>query len=150
MIQENGVVIRADDQYVWVETRRKTTCESCSVNKGCGTAILSKVVGTKVNVVQMANPDNLRLGDQVVLGLEESALVKGSFTVYMLPLLLALAFGLFGEFLRFELMSPAGEWLTILFAGLGLVCGLLWARHVLTRQHCRDQYHPVIVKRSIL
>ena len=45
MIEENGRVVDVEDGYAWIETERRSTCGSCSANKGCGTATLAKVMG---------------------------------------------------------------------------------------------------------
>jgi sigma-E factor negative regulatory protein RseC len=147
MIQENGIVTKVDGTIAWVETQRKSACESCSANKGCGSAVLSKVMGNKRNLVEVTNHSDLRVGDEVVLGLEEIALVKGSFAVYMVPLLLMIAFAIFGEYAGRALQTDS-EWLTILFAGLGIVAGIYWLRAFAQKNRCNHMYHPVVIKKG--
>lgn len=150
MIQENGVVIRVENQRMWVETQRKTACESCSANKGCATATLGKVVGNKPNIIELANHENLQVGDGVVLGMDERALVKGSFAVYIAPLLFVLVFALVGEYLQSSLLNFAGEGVVLLFAVLGLACGFFWVRYFFSRRHCPDKSYSVTVSRRVL
>ena len=47
MIAENAQVVGFEGNDIWVETQRKTACGQCAANKGCGTAVLSKVLGNK-------------------------------------------------------------------------------------------------------
>lgn len=73
------------------------------------------------------NPVNAVAGDEVIIGIDESVLLKGSLYVYIVPLLLMLAGGLFGEVLAPQWGSD-GDGLSLLFGLLGLAGGLLWLR----------------------
>ncbi|MBK9131474.1 MAG: SoxR reducing system RseC family protein [Gammaproteobacteria bacterium] len=58
-----------------------TTCGSCSVQKGCGTSVLAKVLGNRVNRIRVINTIGAKTGEWVVLGLEDGALARSSFAV---------------------------------------------------------------------
>ena len=148
MIQEKGVVVEIRDSSAWVETQRKSACDSCSANKGCGTAVMSKAFGKKRNLVEVENSLNANVGDKVLLGLEEAALVKGSFSVYIVPLLLMMGLALVGELLGNYVMNIDGEWLTILFAVLGVIAGAYWLRAFSKRNRCNGSFHPVMIRKE--
>jgi len=144
MIEETAYVVAADPDGVWVETQRQSACGQCAVRKGCGSAVLSKVLGRKRSRVQVANPNQarVRVGDEVVIGIDESALVRGSMAVYLLPLLSLFLFGVLGQTLARQLMLDNSEGLSIIFSLLGLLLGFAWAR----RYARGDQrYQPVIL-----
>ncbi len=144
MIEETAYVVAVDSQGVWVETQRQSACGQCAARKGCGTAVLGKALGKKRNRVLVANPNQapVQVGDQVLIGIDESALVRGSMAVYLVPLLSFFLFGVLGQTLASRLMPGSGEGLSILFSLLGLLLGFLWAR----RYARGDQrYQPVIL-----
>ncbi len=145
MIQESGVVIKVDGLSAWVETQRKSACDTCSANKACGNAVLNKVMGRKRNVVQVESIQGLLVGDRVVMGMHESALVKGSLAIYIVPLLLMLALALTGEILGQFLFSAKTEAVTILFAAVGLGLGVLWLRYFNIKNRCNRMYHPTVL-----
>ncbi len=147
MIEETAQVVRVADGEVWVETRRQSTCSSCAAEKGCGTATLSRVLGNRRTRIRVLSEQPLQVGDRVVIGIAEQALVRGSLAVYAVPLLLLLAGAVLGE-----LGAERGLWdnaeVASLALGLGgLAGGLLWLKRF-TRQIQSDRnYQPVVLRR---
>lgn len=85
-IEEQGVVVAADDAWATVRVERKSTCGSCSARSGCGNGVLAQVLGRRELVLRLANTQNLRSGDRVILGVRDDALVSGALVMYLLPL----------------------------------------------------------------
>lgn len=147
MIEETAIVVDINDDGVWVETQRKSACSSCSVNKGCGTSALSKVVGNRSNRVRVISPVDVSIGESVVIGIKESALVRGSFAVYMIPLILMFWLALLGEWLAQQYLWSEG--LTSMLGGLlGLVLGFLWLKRYSRKIRNDDRFQPVILHKQ--
>ena len=149
MIEERAHVVQVDDSGIWVETQRQSACGQCSANKGCGTAVIGKVVGNKRNRVRVIDPGGaaIRVGDEVVIGIEEQALVRGSLAIYLVPLLSLFFFGLLGQTLAPQLAIANAEALSIAFGVVGLGAGFAWAR-LFSRSVMRDpRYQPVFLRR---
>ncbi len=125
MIKENALIVETENEFAWVETQRQSTCGSCSVNKGCGTAVLQKVLGQKRTRLKVLNPRQYEAGDEVVLGLRENALLKGSFLMYGLPLVFMFGFAMLGYMIFFLYGWPYGEPAKIGFSLSGLAIGFL-------------------------
>ena len=87
MITENAIVVSIVNDQTWIETQRKSACGQCSASKGCGTSVLSKVIGNKLSTMKAINNINAKVGDEVVVGLNEKSLLKGAFMTYFMPLL---------------------------------------------------------------
>jgi sigma-E factor negative regulatory protein RseC len=152
MIEEHAQVVLVEGQDVWVETQRQSACGQCSVNKGCGTAVIGKVVGNKSTRVPVLNPDNVSVatGDRVLIGIEEQALVKGSMAIYLMPLLFMFLFGLLGEGLAKQFLLSNPDVLVVILSLLGLAMGFLWVR-VFARGIALDsRYQPVLLRRLSL
>lgn len=145
MIEESGRVVAVDGAFAWIETRRKTACGSCSAKAGCGTSVLDKVFGQRMNRIRALNQVEARVGDEVIIGLSESALVRGSFAVYATPLV-----GLFaGAGLATAWSGADGEGLAILGGVLGLAAGFLVVRRFSRRIQTDRNYQPVVLRQSI-
>jgi sigma-E factor negative regulatory protein RseC len=84
----------------------------------------------------------LRVGDEVMVGLAESALIKGSVAVYIVPLSLMLGGAVFGE-LTF---SATGESMTVLLGGIGLMAGLVWLRTFSHSIRTDRRFQPVVLE----
>jgi len=151
MIEERAQVVAVDEADVWVETQRRTACGQCAANKGCGTATLSKVLGAKRNCVRALNPTatSVAIGDEVIIGIDERALVRGSLAVYTAPLVTLFVFGLLGQTLSDQLQMAQADVLPIFFGLFGLLLGFLWVRRF-TRMIGRDnRYQPVLLRRVL-
>ena len=123
MLTEKALIVDIKDDVAWVETQRKNSCSACSAQKGCGTSVLQKVLGNKRNILRVNNPGGYSKGDQVMLGLQEHALVKGSLLLYALPLFSMFIFAFIG-YLLFELYDANySEAYSILFSFIGLITG---------------------------
>jgi len=99
--------------------------------------------------MKVLNPIDAKEGDAVILGLEEGALLRSSLTVYIIPLVLLIAGGLFGEWMAPALeMGKHSEFLSIPAAIIGLVIGFMWVRQIGHRMARDDRYMAVILRRS--
>ncbi len=145
MIEENAQVIRVDNQVAWVRTQRKSTCGQCQVQKGCGTQLFSKLFGNRMTELKVINTVQVEPGDEVIVGLHESALIKSALIMYLLPLMLMLIFSLMANLLVNQSQLP------VVFAGLfGLMCGFMLARRFARRHSMDSNYQPVILRRATL
>lgn len=86
MIEEMGLVKKVEGNEVWIETQIKTTCGSCQAKSNCGTSVIAKVFNPKAELLRLKSPIELRVGQQVKLGIPEETLVSASALVYLLPL----------------------------------------------------------------
>jgi sigma-E factor negative regulatory protein RseC len=143
MIEEEARVTATEGDFAWVEKERRAACDGCAVNKGCGTAVLSKVLGRRRARVRALNAAGARVGDEVVIGIREQALVQGSVLVYAVPLLALLVGAALGAQL-----GGGSEGLSVLLGMGGLGLSLLWVHRYATRRLSRDtRYQPVILRR---
>lgn len=151
MIEEHAQVIALEDDDVWVQTQRRSACGQCAANKGCGTATLSKVLGNKRSRVRALNPraTPVAVGDEVIIGINEQALVRGSLAVYTVPLLSLFVFGFLGQILSAQLLMTNHDILPIVLGLSGLLLGFFWVRRF-TRGIAKDaRYQPVLLRRVL-
>lgn len=147
MLEEQAVVVAVEKDYAWVETMRKTACGACSVNKGCGTSVLSKVFGNKRSRIKALNSINAKNGDHVVLGLQSNALVRGSFAIYFAPLIGLFAGGALGSLLVPVWTEYTDGW-SILFSLIGLFAGFVWLKRFSGRVQNDQRYQAVVLRFS--
>jgi sigma-E factor negative regulatory protein RseC len=152
MIEEQGKVVAVKDDWVWVQTERKTVCGQCSANKGCGTSVLAKVFGNKTSSIAVIKSLPVQVGDEVVIGIEENSLVKGSLLIYAMPLVLLIAFGLLGEVVSAQVLLSNTDILTVLFSVFGFAVGFIWLKHISSQIRLDPRYQPKLlqIKNSII
>lgn len=146
MIEESAQVVATEGDFAWVETQRQSTCGACAANHACGTAVLSKVLGQRHTRVRALNPEGARVGDRVVVGLDEAALLRGSMAVYAVPLLTLLAGSIVGSLLAKQWLL-AGEAMSVGLGIAGLVAGLVWLKGFTRRIRSDNRYQPVVLRR---
>ncbi len=147
MIEETAIIIKCEGDVAWVETQRQSTCSRCHAKNACGTSVLSKWLGSKAARVRALNRIHAREGETVTVGLQEAALLKSSFMVYFLPLLVMLLFAITGKLLANQIHWPA-EPVVIVFAVSGLGISALLVRRFSARIQSDQRYQPVILRRK--
>lgn len=148
MIEETAIVVERSGGFAWVETQRRSTCGTCGANKSCGTSVLANVVGRKTARMKAINTIDAAVGDEVVVGLRESALLIGSVAVYLVPLLCMLGGAMLGRILAVQWGVIAVEPVTVVAGLLGLLSGGLWLRGFTKRISNDERYQPVILRRA--
>ncbi len=147
MIEETARVIAIEGTQLVLEAEVKTSCQSCSAQKGCGTSLLSRHVGRKLSRFRIENTLNAVIGDEIVVGLSEQAMLRGSILVYLFPLLsMLLAAGVADAVLE---QTPGRDLLVALagFAGLGLA--VLALRSKLAGARSQQQLTPIAIRKKL-
>lgn len=138
MITETGRVVAVMGDKAWVQTIRASACESCSARSGCGQRVLANASSGRANQVLVSNHLSARVGDEVTVAIEESALLSASLLVYALPLLLMVLGAVTGQQL-----FPAQDAGAIAGAITGLAGGFILAR--IAQSRAGADYEPVLV-----
>jgi sigma-E factor negative regulatory protein RseC len=148
VLEETARVVEVADGAIWVETQRRSTCGSCSARKGCGTAAISRALGKRRSIVRVLADMPLKAGDQVVIGIRERALVKGSLAVYAVPIALLLLGALLGELGAQRFLWQSAEAASLILGISGFAAGLLWLRRFTRRIRYDTDYQPVVLRKT--
>ncbi|OZB20563.1 MAG: sigma E positive regulator RseC/MucC [Marinobacter sp. 34-60-7] len=139
MITETGKVVAVHGDQIWVQTIQTSACQRCSARAGCGQRALAAVSGGRANQILVENTAAARVGDEVVIGLDEQSLLTASLAVYGLPLILMLIFsGVVHQ------GFGASEPMTILAALVGLGSGFGLVRW--QRIGSSDRFQPTLLR----
>ena len=146
MIETQAVVVEVQNSVTYVEAKSPSGCSSCSTDKGCATLTLSKIFNSKPRQYRVLNLIDAKVGDAVVIGLQEGALLKGAISVYLLPLALLVAGALAGHYAGPDTGSDA---YAVVGAGLGMIAGVAWLKFFTARISLNSQFHPLILRKTI-
>lgn len=147
MIEEYAVIVDVDGDVASLEIERRTACGLCGQKRGCGNATWGKLLGHDSHTFSASNAINANVGDSVVVGIEENAVLSSAFFMYVVPL-----FGLLlGAVLADVFLN--NEFYVMLGAATGLVLTFLWVKHYLNGRDGRsknrgDQYRAVILRHA--
>ena len=148
MIEERAVILSLDNasgnsnssQIATLEIERKTACGLCGQTRGCGNSIWGKLFAHQSTAFKAQNLIDAKVGDSVIVGINEKALLKSAMLLYILPL----ATMLIGAILAKQF--SATELSAMLGAAAGLVLGLLWVKgHAMSNSYFKLQ-QPVILR----
>lgn len=138
MANEEGVVIRVDASETWVKTIRSDACDSCASKGTCHT-----LGGGRDMEVLAVNTIGARVGDRVILKMDTLPFLKGTFLVYMFPILLLVGGAALGEWISHSL-ERSSSLPSILLGFGGLAFGLILMKRIANRLAARDDYRPRI------
>lgn len=139
MITETGKVVAVTGEHAWVQTIRTSACQSCAARNGCGQKVLATATGGRANQVRVFNSVNARVGEDVTLGIDESALLGASMLVYALPLLLLVGLSMAGHH-----MSGGNDLAAMTGAVAGLASGFIISRKLQRRN--AGTYEPRLLR----
>ncbi|TSA50414.1 MAG: Fis family transcriptional regulator [Nitrosomonadales bacterium] len=146
MIEEQAVVIRVDQDQAYLEIVRRSPCGLCGQTRGCGISLWGRLFGHRQSMFQASNGIAARAGDNVVVGVEEKALLASSLAVYGMPLLALLAGTALGTGLAPA--AAARDLYSVLGAVAGLLLGLLWLKGHAAGRGMDARYRPVILRHA--
>ena len=153
MIEERAVILSLDHALsnaiasntiavttATLEIERKTACGICGQTRGCGNSIWGKLFAHQSTAFKAQNPINAKVGDSVIVGINEKALLKSAMLLYVVPLVTMLIGAILAKQLNTSELSA------MLGAAVGLVLGLLWVKgHTMSSSYFRLQ-QPVILR----
>ena len=144
MINEYAYVVEVNGADAVVKAERKSSCEACSINKGCGTSVLASVLGKRSLELSVRNDIGASVGDNVIVGIPDSVILRGSILIYLVPVLTLLLGAIFGTIVSPQLNLADGF---VAISGiLGLLLGFLFARSIL-QKISGSENQAVIVER---
>ena len=140
MLIETGNVVAVEKNHLRVEVVQQTTCGGCAAKQGCGQAVLTKYLGgsqfVRIKLKHRPSSD-FSIGDEVELGIDEFAMLRAAFLVYLSPLLLMGAASFLG--------SLISEGASVLFAVIGLLLGGIYVRRESLKKVDDPGYTPVVI-----
>ncbi len=85
MIEELAVVVKIENYQVWVEGGQSSACGGCLQKASCTTNALGSVL--KKKSVRVDSDIELKIGDNVMVAIDEAVLLQASLLLYLLPLI---------------------------------------------------------------
>lgn len=144
MLKERARVISVDKSSIWVEASRTQGCAKCEAGEGCGGGVLGKLVKRSTSKLEVHNEiEGLRPGDEVLIGLNEQALLKSSVMAYLIPLV-----GLFAGAMIAEFFLDANDLAVAAMGVIGLATGFLVLRHFSLKTAMDQRYQPIVLGKS--
>ncbi|MBF0268940.1 MAG: SoxR reducing system RseC family protein [Alphaproteobacteria bacterium] len=133
-------VVAIEGAVAWLEPEQTSSCGGCASSSACG----ADVFGSRLHARRfpLDNVHELKVGDRVVIGVQESTLVKASMTAYAIPLVTMLCSGTVAHLLGHE----DGITMLATFAGLGI--GLYIARLRAKKLTAQGELTPIYLRHA--
>lgn len=146
MVETQALVLAVAQGSALVEPMEPAGCSACGTSGGgCGAGRIGQLFTARSKQYRVIDPLGSRVGEAVVVGVEDGAVLRGSGAVYLLPLLLVFAGALLAG--HFAPAATKDVW-SMVGAGCGLAVGALWLARF-GRKAARDRrYQPVILRRA--
>lgn len=143
LVEGIAQVVAVDGNMAWLVPEQGSSCSGCGSSTACG----SKGIGTMASRLearrfQLVNDAGLRVGERVVLGIRENALLRASITAYIIPLAALLIAGVLAQWVA------GNDFVTMAAMLAGLVLGLWLARLRAGRLMARGELAPRFLRRA--
>lgn len=146
MIEEQAVVVSVEGERAHLEIERSSPCGLCGATRGCGVSMWGRLFSRARGSISAPNALQAEIGEHVIIGVEEGALLAGSLTAYLVPLILICAGGLIGA--TFATSRAASDLYAVAGAITGLIAGLAWLRFHTSNRQQDGRYQPVMLRRA--
>jgi len=145
MIEEYAIITSRSGTQATLEIERRTACGLCGQKRGCGNATWGRLLGHHSHAFSAENPINANIGDSVIVGIDEQAILHTTFYLYGVPLIGLLL----GTVLANYFFS--NQFYVMIGAVLGLALGFLWVKgHLIGHNQSglayRKKYQAVILR----
>ncbi|MFV2061446.1 MAG: SoxR reducing system RseC family protein [Gammaproteobacteria bacterium] len=147
MIEETAKVVSSDDEHIVIEILKKSSCGSCSVNKACGTGIISNYFKPKALEFSIKNTINAKVGDDIIIGINERVFLFGSFLMYILPLFFILCFAVLGDYIASLAALSSPEIFVIVMSGTGFIFSFAFMKYLLKNKLNLLQFNPELIRK---
>lgn len=147
MIEEEAIVTRIQGGKIWIKGGYKPSCGGCEQKTSCGTPLFEKLLNRNNVAIEAISSIAVRSGDQVIVGIDETAVLHSSFKVYMIPLIALFLFGLTGKNLGDYLNIEEAELMSIGFALTGLVLSIIYLKNRFNQDVEEQSLKPEILRK---
>ncbi|RLC07939.1 MAG: Fis family transcriptional regulator [Deltaproteobacteria bacterium] len=137
---EKGTVTKLDSTATYVKTTKTSACESCAAKDSCHT-----LGGGKEMEVEVINTIGAKEGDEVVMSLETSSLIKASFLIYVFPILCMIAGAVIGQEIVPNYNLSAAVW-SLVLGFLFFFLAFLIVRLMGNKLSEKEKYRPKIIR----
>lgn len=131
--QQEGMVIELAGEMARIKTSRHNDCENCGACPGNSAVVL-----------EARNPLGAKVGQRVVIEVQEIGMLKAAFIVYILPLLAIFVGALAGYYLA-EYLRQEVLWFEVSGGLIAFVFSILYIKYFDSSARTDAKMQPVIV-----
>ena len=148
LVLEKAVIVSLHDQQARVAPVAENGCSTCASGSACSTSLLAPLFRNKRRLLTVDNTVNAKAGDEVIIGLNRTALVVASLLIYLLPILMLMLGAIIGEVLSSAIGLEGSELITIL-TGIGCAAlTFLLVGRLVGSAYFAYFFNPVIIDRD--
>ena len=132
--QQEGIVIELRGEMARVKTSRHNDCEDCGA-----------CPGNSAIVLDACNPVCAKVGQRVVIEIQEINMLKAAFVVYMLPLIAAFAGVISGDWLAYR-MGQESNWFQVAGGFIFFAIAIFYIKVFDRASHSNVEMQPTIIR----
>ncbi|MGZ8270002.1 MAG: SoxR reducing system RseC family protein [Methylophilus sp.] len=147
MIEEQAVILSVETlednpkiSVATLEIERKTACGLCGKTRGCGNAIWGKLFAHQTTAFKAQNLIHANVGQSVIVGINEKALLKSALLLYLFPLVTMLTAAIIA------IQVSNTDMNAMIGALIGLLLGFIWVKGYTTSNQYFLFQQPVILR----
>jgi len=144
MMEEKAIVVAVNGDQVTVQSTVKSTCSSCHQIDACGSGQVAKAIPHKTLTTRVNYEKNVKVGDQVILGIPEKDMLQTAWQVYLWPIIALIVFSGIAQWLLTN-HYLAHEILAIIIGIFGGYLGFKLAEYRQVQRNSQDWLTPKLL-----
>jgi len=148
LIEESAVIVVRDGEFADVQAQRRGACGGCGARAACGTSLLDRFLGRRPLRLRVVNVIDAAVGDQVVIGVPEAALLRAAVSAYLVPVTGLILGAILGQEIASFSTSLSSDLPSIIGGLMGFGLALLWLRGYSARIGTNPRYRAVLLRRE--
>jgi len=130
MVEEEAIVLKASKESVILEVVRSKPCGLCGQVRGCGNSIWGKIFSHRSGQIETLNNLNAKQGDYVILGIDETLMLKSSLMLYGVPILCMFL----GMVIANSFVKEMNDFYSLVGAVTGLFLGVVVIKRIINEK----------------
>ena len=141
----NSIDHMGDSEIATLEIMRKTACGLCGQTRGCGNSLWGKIFAHQSKPFKAANNIHAKVGDGVIVGVNEQVVLRSALLLYALPLTTMMIGALLSGIFVAKTANEADLY-AVIGSVIGLVLGFAWVKSYVASAKYSTQNQPIILR----
>jgi len=105
MIEQRAKVLKIENNMMWIDTSPQSACQSCQQRNQCSATTFENAFISQRKPLQLFNSISAQTGDWIVIGINETTLLKSTALLYLLPIISMVIFSVIGNLIELNEIS---------------------------------------------
>ncbi|MEY3219990.1 MAG: hypothetical protein RIT27_1347 [Pseudomonadota bacterium] len=105
MFEQRVKVLKIENNIMWIDTTSQSACGSCQQRKRCSATTFENAFTNQKKPLPLVNSIKAQTGDWIIVGINETDLLRSTALLYLLPIISMILFSVIGNLIELNEIS---------------------------------------------